>query len=142
MGCPSREEKAAGAEKPPKEAAAQRDKVRTETRKAAQAARDYAYAEKDDFVKAMKGELAEVQGEMDRLSAKVERSSGEAKADAKARLDTVREKWDRAKQQLERAENATESTWEDVKGGFRKLNDELKESFNQTRKWLGDKIAP
>ena len=133
LGCPS---------KPPETAFAQRDRVRTESREALQAARDYAYAERAEFVGEMKKDLAEIQGEMDRLRARIERSSGEAQADARARLDAVRAKWDQAKAQLDRAEGATESTWDDVKGGFRKVHGDLKESFLQTRQWLGDKIAP
>ena len=44
--------------------------------------------------------------------------------------------------QLEEAGNATESTWNDVKAGFKKGYEALKDGFQQTRQWLSDKIAP
>jgi hypothetical protein len=123
-------------------AAAQSDKAKMETKEAAQAMQNYAYAEKAEFVNKMKKELAAIQEELDRLTAKVDRSSGTAKADAKTKLEAVREKWAQAKKQLDQAENATESNWDDVKGGFKKSYGEMKDSFEKTRQWLSDKIAP
>jgi hypothetical protein len=43
---------------------------------------------------------------------------------------------------LDKAKNATESTWDDVKAGFKKAYSELKDGFNQARQWVSDKIAP
>ena len=54
----------------------------------------------------------------------------------------MRKKWAQAKKQLDRAESATESTWNDVKGGFEKSYGELKDSFEKTRQWLSEKIEP
>jgi hypothetical protein len=44
--------------------------------------------------------------------------------------------------QLDEARNATESTWGDVKAGFRKGYSELKDGFQNARQWVSDKIAP
>jgi chromosome segregation ATPase len=142
VGCKSTDGKSAAETKQRENAAAQLDKAKTETKEAAQAVQDYAYAQKTEFVEKMKKELVEIQEELDRLSAKVERSSAAAKADAKVKLEAVREKWAQAKKQLDQAESATESTWDDVKGGFKKLYGELKDSFDKTRQWLSDKIEP
>jgi peptidoglycan hydrolase CwlO-like protein len=109
---------------------------------APQAMPDYTYAQKAEFVDKMKKELVQIQEELDQLSAKVDRSSGAAKADAKTQLDAVRDKLTQAKKQLDQAESATESTWDDVKGGFKKIYGELKDSFEKTRQWLSDKIEP
>jgi chromosome segregation ATPase len=128
MGC-------ACSSKDGKSAAAQLDVAKTETKEAAQAVKDYAYAQK-------KSELADIQEELDKLSARVDKSSGAAKADAKTRLDAVGKKWAEAKKQLARAESATESTWDDVKGGVKKSYGELKDSMDKTRQWLSEKIAP
>ena len=108
----------------------------------AQAMQDYTYAQKAEFVDKMKKELVEIQEELDRLSAKVDRSSGAAKADARTKLEAVREKWAQAKKQLDQAENATESTWDDVKDGAEKSYGELKDTFDKSRQWLSDKIEP
>jgi len=55
---------------------------------------------------------------------------------------TVREKWTQTKQQLDRAETATASNWDEVKNGFKQSYADLKNSFEKTRQWLSDKIAP
>ena len=142
VGCKSTDEKSAAGPKPSGTAAAQLDQAKTETKEAAQAMQDYAYAQKAEFVDKMKKELVGIQEELDRLSAKVDRSSGAAKAEAKTQLEAVREKWAQAKKQLDQAESATESTWDDVKSGFKKSYDELKDSFEKTRQWLSEKIKP
>jgi hypothetical protein len=142
MGCKSTDGKSAAETKHREDAAAQLDKAKTETKEAAQAVQDYAYAQKAEFVEKMKKELAEIQEELDRLSTKVERSSGAAKTDAKAKLEEVREKWAQTKKQLDQTESATESTWNDVESTFKKLYGELKDSFEKTRQWLSDKIEP
>ena len=123
-------------------AAAHIDRAKLETKEAAQAMREYAYAEKAEFVNKMNSELVDIQGELDRLGAKVERASGAAKADAKVKLATVREKWTQTKHQLDRAETATMSNWDEVKNGFKQSYADLKNSFEKTRQWLSDKIAP
>lgn len=117
-------------------------KAKAETKEAVQAIDDYAYARKAVFVATMNKELFVLQEELDRLAAKVENSRGEAKADAKARIEAVRGKWTQAKQQLNQAENVTESTWDNVRKGFKDSYAGLKDSIETTRKWLSDKIAP
>jgi Skp family chaperone for outer membrane proteins len=142
VGCTSKDRKPAVASKPGETAAAHLDRAKAETKEAAQAMRDYAYAEKTEFADKMKKELVSIQEELDRLGAKVDRASGAAKADAKVKLETVREKWAQAKKQLDQAESATESSWDDVKNGFKQSYVDLKDSFAKTRQWLSDKIAP
>ena len=141
-GCTSRDGKSPAVRKPEGSAAVQLDKAKAETKQAAQAMRDYAYAEKAEFVDSTRKELVSIQEELDRLGTKVEKASGAAKADANLKLEAVREKWTQAKKQLDRAESATESTWGDVKTGFRQSYADLQESFANTRQWLSDKIAP
>lgn len=142
VGCTAKDGKSAVAPKRGETAAAHLAKAKVETKEAAQAMRDYAYAQKAEFVDGMKKELVSIQEELDRLGAKVDRASGAAKADAKVRLESVREKWAQAKKQLDRAETATESSWDDVKNGFKQSYADLKDSFDKTRQWLSDKIAP
>jgi hypothetical protein len=125
-----------------KSAAARLDQAKVETREAAQAIRDYAYAEKAEFAAKMRKELMSTQEELDRLGAKVDNAGGAAKLDAKARLDVVRGKWAQAQKQLDRAETAAESNWDDAKNGFKQSYTDLKASFDAARQWLSDKIAP
>jgi len=104
--------------------------------------KDYAYAQKDEFVAKMQVQLAEINRDLDELSVKVEKSSEAAKAEWKPKLETLRDQAERLNKQLDQAKNATESTWNEVKSGARKAYDELKDGFQKARQWASDKIAP
>ena len=125
-----------------RDASAQLDKVKQETKEAIDATKDYAYAQKAEYAAKIRAELTELNKELDQLSAKIESSSASAKADAKVKLQEVREKVARLSEKLDGVQNATESTWEEVKSGVKKGYDEVKDSFKQARQWLSEKIAP
>ena len=122
---------------PPKQSEAKTEPVDT-----ARSLTDYAYAQKTAFVDKMKSELVTIQEELDRLGTKVDKVGGATKTDAKAKLAAVREQWVRVKKQLDQAEGATESTWDDVKGGSKKAYGDLEDSVTTMRQWLSDKLAP
>jgi hypothetical protein len=140
IGCSSSDAKATAEWEKGATAAVKLEKAEVETKEAAKASQDYAYARKAEFVAKMKKDLADIQAEIDRLSARVDKSSGAAKADAKTRLEAVRQSWAQARKRLDEAEGATESTWDDVKGGVRKSYGEVKDSFEKTRDWMSGKI--
>lgn len=145
-GCTPADGEPTAGPKNPGTAAAQGDKAVPETKEAAkeaaQAVQRYAWAQKSEYIEGMKKELVEIQGELDRLAARVDRANGAAKAEAGSSLEVAREKWAQAKKGLERAEGATESAWDEVKGGFKKSHEELKGSFEKARQHLRDKIDP
>jgi adenine-specific DNA methylase len=120
----------------------QLDKVQAKTAEAAQDMKDYSYTQKDEFVAKMQGQLAEINKDLDQLAAKIEKSSDAAKAEAKPKLEALREQATKLNKQLDEAGSATESTWNDVKAGFKKGYGELKDSFQQARQWVSEKIAP
>jgi cytochrome c556 len=122
--------------------AQQFDKVKKETKETAQDMKDYAYAQKTEFVAKMQGQLDEINRDLDQLAAKIEKASDTAKAEAKPKLQALRDQAAKLKTQLDKAKDATESTWEDVKTGFKKGYSDLKDGFNQARQWVSDKIAP
>jgi cytochrome c556 len=122
--------------------AKQFDKVKTETKEAAQDLKDYSYAQKAEFVEKMQAQLAQLNQDLDQLSAKIEKSSDAAKAEAKPKLQALRDQADKLNQQLDKAKSATESTWADAKAGSSKAYHDLKDGFNQDRQWVSDKIAP
>lgn len=122
--------------------AQQFDKVQAKTEEAAQDMKDYSYAQKNEFVEKMQSQLTEINKDLDQLAAKIEKSSDAAKAEAKPKLEALRGKADQLGKRLDEVKNATESTWNDVKAGFRKGYGELKDSFQQARQWASDKIAP
>ena len=120
----------------------QLDKVQAETKQAAQDLKDYTYAQKTEYVAKMQTQLAELNRDLDKLSAKVDMASDTAKAEAKPKLQALRDQAAKLNTQLDEAKNATESTWGDVKAGFKKGYSELKDGFQQARQWVSDKIAP
>ena len=120
----------------------QLDKVKTETKADAQEMKDYAYAQRVEFVTAMQGQLDALNKDIDALSTKIDNSSDAVKADAKPKLQALRDQAAQLNKQLDDARNATESTWDSVKSGFQKAYEATKDGFNQARQWVSDKIAP
>ena len=120
----------------------QMDKVQTETKAAAQDMKDFTFAQKAEFVKTMQGQLDALNKDLDQLDAQIAKSSDAVKAEAKPKLQALRDQVAQLNKQLDVAKNATESTWDSVKGGFSKAYDATKDGFNQTRQWVSDKIAP
>jgi chromosome segregation ATPase len=118
------------------------EKVKTETKQAAQDMKDYTFAQKAEFVEKMQGQLAELNRDLDQLAAKIESSSDAVKAEAKPKLEALRDQVAQLNKQLEDAKNATESTWDSVKDGFKKAYEATKDGFQQARQWVSDKIAP
>ena len=118
------------------------EKVKTETKQAAQDMKEYTFAEKAEFVKAMQAQLTALNEDLDKLSTKIDSSSDAVKAEAKPKLQVLRDQAAKLNQQLVDAQNATESTWDSVKAGSQKAFDSLKDGFNQARQWVSDKIAP
>ena len=122
--------------------AEQFDKVKKETKEAAQDMKDYTFAQKAVFVEKMQGQMAAVNRDLDALMARVEKASDAAKAEAKPKLQALRDQAAKLNGQLDDAKNATESTWDSVKAGFKKGYGELKDGFQTARQWVSDKIAP
>ena len=120
----------------------QLDKAQAETKQAAQDMKDYTYAQKAEFVATMHAQLIALSQDLDQLSAKVEKASDAVKAEAKPKLQALRDQMAQLNKQLDEAKNATESTWDSVKGGFKKAYESSKEGFQQARQWVSDKIAP
>ena len=118
------------------------ENVQTETKQAAQDMKDYTFAQKDEFVKAMQVQLDALNKDLDQLSTKIDSSSDAVKAEAKPKLQALRDQVAKLNKQLDEAKNATESTWDSVKAGFTKAYDATKDGFNQARQWVSDKIAP
>lgn len=118
------------------------ERVRTETREAAQEVKEYTYAQKAEYTTRMESQLAEINRDLDQLAAKIERSSDKAKADANPKLQALRDQAAGLNKQLDQVRNATESTWDSVKSGTRDAFEAMKEGFHQSRQWLSDKIAP
>ncbi len=125
-----------------KNASGQIEKVEAKTQAAAEDMKDYAYAQKPDFLAKMEGDLAAIETDLDALSTQIEKSSDKVKTEAEPKLQMLRNQTARLKDQLEAVRNADESAWGDVKAGFRKGFGELKDGFRDARQWMSEKIAP
>jgi polyhydroxyalkanoate synthesis regulator phasin len=122
--------------------AAQLDKVKQDAQETSQDMQDYAYAQKAEFVSTMQSQLDEINRDLEVLAAKIEKAGGTAKAEATPKLQALRDQVAKLNAHLDEAKNATESTWDDVKNGFKVGYSELRDGFNQARQWVSDKIAP
>ena len=122
--------------RPDESVAGEFEQVKKETKEAAYAAKEYAYSQKAEFVETMKVEIEQMKVEMNKLGERIEASTGPAKEEAKIKLQTLREKADELNNRLESVNNATESTWEDVKSGVKKGYAELRDSLHQAREWF------
>jgi len=123
-------------------AAEQIDKAKSETAAAAEDMKSYSFAQKNEFVTKMQGQLDALNKDLDQLSAKIEGSSDAVKADAKPKLQALRDQTSALTKQLDNVRNATESTWDSVKAASEKAFDSAKDGFQQARQWVSDKIAP
>jgi len=118
------------------------DKIKIETKADAQDMKNYAFAQRAEFVTKMQGQLDALNKDLDNLSSKIESSSDAVKGEAKPKLQALRDHAAELNKQLDEARNATESTWDSVKANSEKDYETLKDDFQQARQWASDKIAP
>ena len=100
--------------------AKQLEKIHTETKQAAQDMKEYAYAQKAEFVADMQARLAQIKADLDQLSAKMEKSTDAVKAEAAPKVQALRDQMTGLNKQLDEARNSTESTWADVQARSKK----------------------
>jgi outer membrane murein-binding lipoprotein Lpp len=122
--------------------AQQADKASAEAKDVAQNMKDYTFAQKDEFVKEMQGQMDKLNKDIDELSAKIDSSTDAVKAEAKPKLQALRDQAAKLNTTLDDAKGATESTWNTIKAATKSTYDSLKDSFNQSRQWVADKVAP
>jgi predicted nucleic acid-binding Zn-ribbon protein len=123
-------------------ASQQLDHVTTDIHAAAKDMKDYAFAQRSEFVASMQAQLDTLNKELDQLSAKIETSSDTTKAEGKPKLQALRTEVSQLSKQLDNVRNATESTWDSVKATSQKAFASVKSGFQQSRQWVSDKIAP
>lgn len=118
------------------------DKIQADTKQAAKDMKDYAFAQKKEFVETMQLQLDALNKDLDDLNAKVAKASDSTKDEAKVKMDALRAEMTRLGKQLDDVKSANESTWDSVKEGFKKAYDSSKEGFQTARQWVSDKIKP
>ena len=142
VGCNS-EKNASSAQADNAESARQQgEKAKEASVEVAHAIEKYGYARREQFVLAMKKQLANFQADIDQLSKEIESSSGEVKAQAQLKLEAVRRKWDETSKELEKAQTATAENWDAAEDKFRTASSDLKSNVDEARTWLANKIKP
>ncbi|HSY18465.1 MAG TPA: hypothetical protein VK815_09040 [Candidatus Acidoferrales bacterium] len=115
--------------------------VKTEITRAAQDMKDYPYAQKAEFVKAMHTRLNMLNLDLYKLTAKIDGSTDAVKAEARPKLQALRDQATKLNQQLADVPNATASVWDGVKAGTKKNCDTMADGVLGACKWAGDKIS-
>ncbi len=103
---------------------------------------NYSYLQKDQFVEKMNQNLAEVNKSLADFGTTVKKANGEARIEAERKMKELRIKAARLNMKIDKVRNSTESEWENVKSDFNKFSNEMKDSVDQMRTWLSEKVAP
>ena len=136
---------ATGCQQPAETPAARADKfdaVAAKTADATQEMKDYTFAEKEEFVTKMQARLDSIKVDLDQISKQIEQSSDQVKNEDRPKLLALRQQTTALEVQLQKAKEANESTWDEVKAGFKKGYGELQDGVTSARQWVSEKIAP
>jgi hypothetical protein len=119
-------------------------KVNAETKseQARFANREYAFAQREEYINGLKVELQEIQRDYDKVMASVESAGDARKEELKDGIVKMQLQLDAAKENLNKAGNATEDNWDAVKSDIRSSWNNLQDSLDQSREWLSEKISP
>jgi peptidoglycan hydrolase CwlO-like protein len=94
---------------------------------------DVSYQKRDDWVAKMKREASDLNAEIDRLAK-------DGSAEAKTKAETLKDKSKNLNVEIDKVQNATASTWEDVKASSSKAMDDAKSSFRDAKDWVARKL--
>jgi len=131
-----------------REASIPTNRAQQATREAAQTVQGQAQqvtpaaAQRTEFLSQMRQDVTSLSADIDALAAKAANSGEAIKAESEVKLTELRAKVSRLGEQLELVPLSTESAWQQARESLGKSYDEARESVNQARTWLGDKIKP
>lgn len=98
--------------------------------------KDYTFAQKDDYLKAVQAEIDALNLNLTMLTTKVGHTSEATMAAAKPRLDGLRLQLTQLVIEMNDAKNATESIWGDAKIKVQRASDDAKQTFLDVGQWL------
>jgi chromosome segregation ATPase len=98
--------------------------------------------QRTEFVSQLRQDLTRLNAEIDTLATRAAASGDAIKTEFEAKLSEARAKVSRIGERLEQVPGATESSWLEVRESLGNAYDEAKESVNQARTWLSEKIKP
>src|SRR3954471_19132679 len=94
---------------------------------------DVSFQKRDDWVSKMKAEG-------NKLKAEIERLSKDGSAESKAKADSLRDKSRNLDVEIDKAQNASASTWDDVKASSKRAMDDAGNAFHDAKDWVGQKL--
>ena len=101
---------------------------------------EYSYKEKPAFIAKLKDEAKDLNAQMKDLGDKMANSTEDAREKLRTKMDALKEKSKNLDVQIDKAQNATESTWNDVKAGAKNAFEDAKQSFRDAKNWTADKL--
>ncbi len=125
-----------------RQAAVQLERAKQETREAVDAARDYAFAQREEFATRIRAEVATLREELHQLSGRADQASATVKAESAPRVEAIQNKVAQLSDRLEQLKQTSEPKWEEFKTEIKAAYTDAKESVRQAREWLSEKIAP
>jgi len=103
---------------------------------------DFAYGQKDEFIKIQQAELNKMNMDIKEFETKVGIIKKDERSAANEKIKGIKQNTAKLIRQIGKVKNATESTWDSVKVDFNKDISEVKGSIEQMRTWMSAKIAP
>jgi chromosome segregation ATPase len=107
----------------------------------AEKVQDFAYAQKDEFVKSIHTELNKINSDLKELEAKSKNLKNNALTESKKKIKAMQKQYVMLNEQLEKVEDSTESSWLETKSDFNSNLNKFKNSVGEMRTWLSEKIA-
>ncbi len=109
--------------------------VKKETAEALEAIKNYSAEQRDETVKKVKQVMNDLDKEMERLEEKIDKKWGEmdkaARKNARETMKTLREQRNELAEWYGGIQHSSANAWDDVKRGFIKSYNALKESFSE-----------
>ena len=101
--------------------------------KAAEVAKDYTVAKKEEYGRKVEKEFAEQSDKIDALKKKAESLAGEAKAKMQEQFADVEKKREVVKKKMGDLKTSTSQAWDDIKVGIDRAMADMKEAYEKAR---------
>ena len=126
FGCGSKDEPAT-AKKP-----GTAQKVKNETKEAAEAIKEYTLQQKEEYQKKLEAEIKEMHQKISDLEAQAAKATPEVKAKLKESADELQKKWEAIEKKFEELPKASGKAWEELKSKMDAAMDDLQKLYNKT----------
>lgn len=118
------------------------NQFRGTTKSVGKEVKEYAYEQKDEFVREIRDQLNELNQEVEKISTLIETSADKlkTKTNYKPKLDKLNGQIAKMHQRLDDAKNSTESTWNQIQEDSKETFESVKESVKAAGQWVDKKV--